>query len=327
MRGAAFGRRGVLLAAAASLAWPRLGIGAERARLTLATGSAGGAFHEHGPALAELVARHAPLDLDVRPTRGSHDNVVLIGAGDADLGLVSMGSAFDAWTGRTPFTDRGPYRNLRALCPLYGTSFGLVVPRARGAARLSDLGGATIGAGPAGGSAQLYLVGLAAALGLTVRIATGAPADLAERVIAGEIDAFWFGASVPVPAFADVVERVDAVVLGLSPEEIAAFRRTFPYAATGEIAAGSYKGQSGPLPSAAVWNFVVASDRLGEGEACEITRAVLDHAGEIADSFPRLASATLAHVTANTFLPFHAGALRYYAEKGLVVPPALRDAG
>ncbi|WP_375461499.1 TAXI family TRAP transporter solute-binding subunit [uncultured Enterovirga sp.] len=320
-------RRRLLVAGAASLAWPALPAAAERTRLTLATGSSGGGFHEHGPALAELVARYAPIDLDLQPTTGSHDNVVLIGAGDADLGLASMGSVFDAWNGRTPFKARGPFRNLRALLPLYEASFGLVALRARGAARLSDLAGATIGAGPAGGSAQMYLVGLVAALGLPVKIATGAPADLAERVIAGEIDAFWFGSGIPVPAFAEVVERADGVVLGLAPDEIAGLRRTFPYVATGEIPAGSYKGQSSALPSAAIWSFLIGSDRLGEAEAYETTRAVLDHAAEITGAFPRLVGASLANVTANTFLPFHPGALRYFTDKGVIVPDALRDRG
>lgn len=327
MQDEATSRRRLLLAGLASCLWPAFGFGADRNRLTLATGAVGGGFHEQGPALAELVARHAPLDIDVQPTGGSHDNIRRIGAGEADLGLVSMGAAHEAWHGRKPFAAAGPYRSLRALLPLYGTPFGLVVPGRRGVARLSELAGRTVGAGPAGGSAQVHLTGLAAALGLDLTIATGAPADLAERLIAGEIDAFWFGSGTPLPAFAEVVGRAQGIVLGLAAEEIAAFRRAFPYAGAGEIAAGTYEGQDRPLPTASVWTFVLGTDRLAETDGYEITRAVLDHVAELTADLPRLAGATLGNVAANSFLPFQAGALRYYADKGLAIPEALRNAG
>ncbi|MDB5589604.1 TAXI family TRAP transporter solute-binding subunit [Enterovirga sp.] len=326
MSAAAPGRR-ALLAAAASLLLAGQAGAAARIRLTMATGAAGGGFAEIAPALADIADRHAGIELDLLPTAGSHDNLRLLRAGDADLGLVSMGAAWEAANGRPPFAATGPSRGLRALFPLHGTRFGLVAARRRPAARLADFRGGKIGVGPAGGAAEIYLRALAGSLGLALTLVAGAPAELADRVVAGELDALWFGSSIRVAAVQDVMERADGVLIPLAPEEIARFEQLFPFGTAGEIAAGTYQGQTKPVPAAAVWAFALASERLPDEEAYRLTRAVMEQASALTDAYPRLAGARAEHAVRNTFLPFHPGALRHFAEAGVRLAPAVGGAG
>lgn len=294
-----------------------------RQRFLLLTGAAGGAFFEYGPILAEVVAAHGPLDLDIRVTGGSNENIRAVASGEADLGLINMGPAYEAWEGRPPFAaGGGPHRNLRALFPMYETPFSIVALRQSGVTSLAGLAGKTVGVGPAGGPGEVFFAGLAKALGLSVRLATGSPIDLARRVIAGEIDAFWYGSGAPVSAFVEVMKQ-DGVIFGLTDGEVAALRGVFAYVAPYAIAPDTYRGQTAPLRTAAVWNFVVASDRMPEEAAYALTRAALDHTAELKAAYPA-ASGTAAHnVTADTFLPLHPGAQRYYREKGIALPSAL----
>lgn len=295
----------------------------DRQRLTLVSGASGGAFFDYAPVLAKVVAAHAAVDLDIEPTGGSNDNLRALGRGDADLGLVNMGPAYEAWQGRPPFGTEGPMRSLRALFPMYETPFGTIVLKASGLASVSGLGGRKVGVGPAGGPGQIYFEGLCRALGITTRIATGSPTDLARRLVAGEIDAFWYGAGLPVGAFVSVLENADATVFGLTEPEIAALRRVFAYFAPGEIPAGTYRDQAQALTTAAVWNFVVATDRMPEDVAYGLTKAALDSTAEIAAGLAAGAGTAARNVLADTFLPLHPGALRYFREAGMVIPAAL----
>lgn len=321
-------RRSAIAAAFLAGILPKAAPAQERQRFLLVTGAAGGAFNEYGPALARVVAPRAPIDLDVQATAGSNENIRAVSTGDADLGLINLGPAYDAWENRHAFrSGGGSYRNLRALFPMYETPFSLVALRASGIASLAELEGRTVGVGPAGGPSQLFFAGLAKVLQLTTRIVTGSPADQARRLLAGEVDAFWFGAGLPVAAFVEVLEKADARVLGLGEAEIAAFRAAFPYVSPFEIPAGIYKGQDVPLRTAAVWNFVVASDRMPEEPAYLLTRAALDGSAELAAELPVAAGTAAANVAADTFMPLHPGAVRYYREKGIALPSVLTSAG
>lgn len=294
-----------------------------RTRLLLLSGAAGGVFSDYGPAVATLIGEKAAIDLDVQQTGGSNDNIRALGRGEADLGLVNMGPAFDAWEGRRPFEADGPQKGLRALFPMYETPFGLVALKARGVAKLADLRGRLVGVGPAGGPGEVFFRGLSKALGIEARIATGSPNELARRVLDGEIDAFWFGAGLPVGAFVKVLDEGDALVFGLTDEEVTAFRRAFAYFAPYEIPARIYKGQEAPLRTAAVWNFVLCGERLPEDVAYSVTKTALETAGALRKAVPAASGTAAANATTNSFLPFHPGAVRYYREQGIAIPPAL----
>lgn len=294
-----------------------------RQRLLLLTGAAGGAFHDYGPALAKVASAHAPVDFDVQASGGSNDNIRAVARGDADLGLINMGPAYEAWEGRPPFAKEGAMRNLRALFPMYETPFSLVALKASGIRSLAQLEGRAVGVGPAGGPGQVFFEGLSKALGLRTKIATGSPADLARRVIAGDVDAFWYGAGVPLTAFVEVLEKADALVFGLTDAEVATLRATFAYFAPYKIPAGSYKGQTDALNTAAVWNFVIGSDRLSEDAAYAITAAALGHTAELKSASSVAAGTAARNVTANTFLPLHPGAIRYFREVGIALPTVL----
>lgn len=294
-----------------------------RPRLLLLSGAAGGVFSEYGPALAGLLGPKAGIDLDVQQTGGSNDNIRALGRGEADLGLVNMGPAYDAWEGRRPFEKDGPQRRLRALFAMYETPFSLVALKSKGIAGLSDLRGRTVGVGPAGGPGEVFFKGLAKALGIEAKIATGSPNELVRRVLDGEVDAFWYGAGLPVGAFAQVLDKADALVFGLTEQEVAVFRQAFAYFAPYEIPAGTYRGQSAPLKTAAVWNFVLASDRMSDDVAYAITKATLEGAAAIRASVPAASGTAAANATTNGFLPFHPGAVRFYREVGVAIPAAL----
>ena len=247
---------------------------------------------------------------------GSIENVRKVDAEPQRLGTVFLGTAFEGVTGSGAWTQGRKHTNIRALFPMYETSFQLVALRSAKMDNVSLLAGKRVGVGPAGGPAESYFKGLMTGLGIAATPVTGTPAALSQDVLAGRIDALWQGASVPIPPIQEITNQADAVVFGLAPAELAAMLRAFPFLSTATVAAGTYRGQTQAIASVAAWNFVVAHQDLPEAHAYWITRTVLGMADPrvIASSAGPTRAGNAIH---NKVVPFHAGALRFYREQGI----------
>jgi len=160
---------------------------------------------------------------------------------------------------------------------------------------------------------------LFAGLGIAPEIVLGGPSEMARMVIDGRLDAFAYGAGLPLPAFQEIEAAGPTRVFGLSAHEIGILRARFPYMAPYSIAAGSYRDQTAPLDTVAVWNFVIANADLSEATAYGIVRSVLDQPARVAAIHPAARATVARNAVADTFLPFHPGARRYYAEHGIAL--------
>jgi uncharacterized protein len=279
----------------------------------------GSAFLPYAQGLARYLGLHG-VKASAVESRGSIENLqVLDGRSDTvpvRLGTVFLGSAFEAINGSAPWTQGKKHGNLRALFPMYETSFQIVALRSSGLGELRQLSGKRVGVGPAGGPAESFFKGLAQAEGLDVMTVAGTPAALAADLQAGRIDALWQGAALPIPAIKDVTDAADAVVFGLTDDELAAMLKRFPFLSAATVAPDVYRGQSSALKTVAAWNFVMANMDLAEADAYFITKTVLTAADPKA-LHPSAAPTRAVNAPYNKVVPFHRGSLRFYREHGV----------
>lgn len=289
------------------------------AEIAIYSAGAGSAFLPYAQGLAGYLAGRGAKVMAVE-SRGSIENLQRIdetpASGPRRLGTVFLGTAFEAVNGTGTWTGGRKHSHLRALFPMYETSFQIVALRASGHTTLSQLAGKRVGVGPAGGPAESFFKGLAEANGLQVQTVAGTPAALAADLRAGQIDALWQGAALPIPAIKDVTEATDATVFGLTEGEVAAMLGRFPFLSAASIAANLYRGQTQPIRSVAAWNFVMAHKDLPDDEAYFITRTVLS-AADPKVMHPSAGPSRMANAPYNTVVPFHNGALRFYGEQGM----------
>jgi hypothetical protein len=313
----------VLLIVASLLALVATPVAAQD-RIVMATGAKGGTFYDYGPGLAALMGETGGPVVTIRETAGSTDNVRLVDSGAAQLGLANMGPAYEAWNASEPWVGGQRLIHLRALFPMYETPFHIAALARSGLTSIDQLDRRRIGLGPANGPAEAVFRALFAGLGIAPQITLGGPSEMARMVIDGRLDAFAYGAGLPLPAFQEIEAAAPTRVFGLSARGIDILRARFPYMAPYSIALGSYRDQTTPLDTVAVWNFVIANADLPEATAYDIVRAVLDQPAKVASIHPAARATVARNAIADTFLPFHPGARRYYAEHGvaLVAPNA-----
>jgi hypothetical protein len=290
-----------------------------RMRASLGTAGQGSLFLPYGTALARHIATVAPVDLEVRETRGSNENLELLASGGVELGLVNMGPAWDAWHGLNAFAGR-PNRSFRALAAMYETPFHAIALASSGIRSLSALAGRRVGTGPAGGPGEVFFRGLMAELGLAATHVAGTPAEMARMVRAGEIDAFFFGTGLPSPPFVEIANAAETVVIGFTETEGAAFRRRFGYFVPYTIAADTYRGQGTALASFAVWNFWMARADVPDALAEAVARGLLQDPAATKAAHPSAATTVAGNAQANNFVPFHPGVAPVYRALGVALP-------
>jgi TRAP transporter TAXI family solute receptor len=288
-----------------------------QAPLRLFTAGAGSAFLPYGEGLAAFLARQG-IALVVERSAGSLENLAKVEDDPGALGTAFLGSAADALAG-APAAGGRVHGRVRALFPMYETSFQVGALRASGIARFADLAGKRVGAGPARGPAETFLRAALAAAGIEATIVSGDPAAMTRMLLAGEMDALWQGAIVPIPSLVAAQQQGEVVVFGLEAPVVAAVRARLPYLADTTIPPGTYAGQAAPILSFAAWNFVVANAALPEDTAHRLTRAALSAADPRAEIHPSAAGTRAENAQANAVLPFHPGAARYYAGRGITV--------
>jgi TRAP transporter TAXI family solute receptor len=225
----------------------------------------------------------------------------------------------------TPSTEPvGPqahkHENVRALFPMYETSFQIGALRTSAIRSLADLDGKKVGVGPAKGPAEMFFRAAAEVANIKPIIVNGDPAVLSKSLISGEIDALWQGAVVPIPSLVEVADHADAVVFGLSDAEVAAMLSKLPQLAATTVPAGTYRGQTADIRSVSAWNFVVANKDLSDDTAYAITKAVLSAPDPKSQIYPTAAGTLARNAANNRVTPFHPGAVRFYDEAGIKLP-------
>ena len=275
----------------------------------------GSAFLPYAQGLAAYLTANG-VKSQVIESRGSIENLQKLDIETQRLGTVFLGTAFEAVNGSASWTNGKRQTSLRALFPMYETSFQIVTLRSSNLNRLEQLAGKRVGVGPAGGPAESFFSGLTEVTGLKVQSITGTPAALVGDLLAGRIDALWQGASLPIPSIKQVTDVADAVVFGLDDVELSAMLKRFPFLSPATVGSNMYRGQTEVLKSVAAWNFVMAHKDLPDADAYFITKAVLSAADPkaIASS---AGPTRAANAPNNTVVPFHTGALRFYREQGI----------
>jgi hypothetical protein len=305
---------GGLVAAPALIATAR----ADTPTLSFGTAGAGSAFLPYGQGIAKIVEAAGAAKIAIRQTGGSNDNLDIVDSDPAAIGCSFLGSAYDALNG-TGFAKGKQHKNVRALFPMYETAFMAAALKSKNLTSVKALDGKRVGCGPAAGPAEGYFRAAAEIAGIKPTIIGGTPAAEGKALLAGELDAFWQGASVPIPSLLAVVNAADCVVFGLAPDEAAAMRKRFPYMTDFSAPAGTYRGQTAPLQSVAAWNVVIAHKDMPDATAYAVTRAVLSSKDLVAAAGSAAASTKAANAGMNKVVPYHPGAAKALAEMGVKI--------
>lgn len=294
--------------------------------VVIGTASPGGTHAIYGQGVASIISSHVGLSASTQQTQGPTQNLVLVHSDRINIGLTTMGPAYEAMQGELDLDPGTEYSDVRALFPMYITPFQAAALERSGISSVSDLAGRTIGAGPRGGTGGTYWARWLETLGVDASIQNGPLGDQTSQLADGRLDAVTTAAGLPIAAFSELETLAPTVFFGLTQEEIDKLRDTVPYAVEFAIPAGTYSSQVEDIQTLAMWNVAFASERMPETLAYEIVKAVFENQEELVATHASAKETLLENVSANDFMPYHPGAVRYYREQGIELPDAVLPA-
>jgi TRAP transporter TAXI family solute receptor len=150
-------------------------------------------------------------------------------------------------------------------------------------------------------------------------LAYGDWAALTSQFEQRQLDALAVTAGVPFPAFLDLERKTRLRYLPLASRQIRDLRLAIPELSVSSIPAGAYASLPTNLPTVGLYNFAVARSDLPEDLAYAIVNAVFSNHNEMVRAHPAAAATIPANFVRNGFLPFHAGAARWYRDASEVL--------
>ena len=293
--------------------------------LTVGTASQGGVYFVYGNGLAAFISEELGISSSGEVTGGPVQNVTLVQMGEHDIGLVTMGPMFEAWTGVSELAPGLEHTDVRALFPMYETPFQGIALRSQGINSIGDLAGKRVSVGPAGGTPGTYWPRMLESLDVDATVSFAGASDAASQLQDGLIDAFLFAAGLPIGAFSQLAAEADVNTFSFSDEEHAAILAAYPEVSDFTIPAGTYTVQDADQNSVAMWNFAVARADMPESLAYEITRLVMENNDRMVQIHAAARATLPENYLNNGFLPFHPGAVRWFEENGFEIPAELKD--
>lgn len=292
--------------------------------LTIGTGSQGGTYFGYGSGFATMIGEALGLTASPEITGGPVQNVTLVETGDHNMGFVTMGPAYEAWTGKSALMPGFEHKKIRALFPMYQTPLQAAVLESSGIKSFSELDGKRVGVGPAGGTSGTYWPRYFDAAGMDVTISNAGGSDTAGQLKDGLIDAFVYAAGLPTGAYSQLAVENDVVFLSMTGEEQINFIKAEPAMSPFVIPANTYEDQPEDLTTVSLWNFAIANEDMPESLAYELTKLAMENNERMVQNH-KAAKETLAeNVANNSFMKFHPGAVRWFEENGYQIPGALK---
>lgn len=293
---------------------------ASATKMTMGTGGSAGTYYGYGGVLGQYIKNKAGIDVTVVATDGSKANIQGIAAGDYQLGTVQSDTMSYAWEGTRSF-DSGKVDSFRVVAGLYAESVQLVTmdPSIKSA---KDLKGRTVSIGAPGSGVYFNAIDVLTAAGLTeddIKAQYQSFGDSADALKDGKIDAAFIVAGAPTPAITELCTTNSAYLVPIDGDVADAMMAACPFYTTYSIPAGTYPGQDTDVTTVTVKATLIVSASASEDDVYKLTAAIFDNAADIAKENGKGAELSLENATSGMTAPFHKGAAKYFAEKGITV--------
>ena len=92
-----------------------------------------------------------------------------------------------------------------------------------------------------------------------------------------------------------------------------------PYYTTYKVPAGTYDGQEEEITTVTVKATLIVSASASEDDVYNITKSIFDNIDAITAAHAKGAELSIENATDGITVPFHAGAAKYFKEKGVTV--------
>ncbi len=290
--------------------------GKQEVHLSLVSGDPNGNYHRGAQILQKFAAKNG-LNIDVKVSDGSFDNVLKVGKGEANLGFSQMDVLiyFDYLEGEY----REASKNSLAIAPIELEYFHILVNNKSGFKSLDDIKTKKFGIGSSRSGTQ-FTFGVISNLlyKLDVKSPNLVPGDEEEaikKVVSGELDGAFLVSTVGTNLLATIPADADVRLLSYDKKEIP--KNLENYYSTYPISAGTYAFQKEAVNVPTVLSFLIANNNTPTEPLQKLVKIFYENEDQL-DKDTNLFSQNASEVYERLFaagIPYHPVVVEYMRSK------------
>jgi TRAP transporter TAXI family solute receptor len=296
---------------------------AQAQNLSIASGGTGGVYYPLGGGMAAVISKYVPgMQATAEVTGGSVANLQLISTGKPYIALSMTDAALDALKGEDKF--KGKPVPVRTLMILYPNRMHVVTIEGTGINTMKDLKGKRVSTGSGGSATEVMAFRVIEAAGLDKdRDMRRERLGVAESVSAlkdRKIDAFFWVGGLPTAAVTDLANSPGVKIKLVDHADLvpAMNKKYGNLYVKDTISKNVYKGMEKDNAQATVMNILVSHEKMDDKTAYNIVKAIFDHRDELIRVHKEAENIKLENQKKEASpLPWHAGAVKYFTEKGV----------
>jgi TRAP transporter TAXI family solute receptor len=293
--------------------------------ISIATGGTGGVYYPLGGGMAAALSKYVPgMQATAEVTGGSVANLQLIGTGKPYIALTMADATLDAFQGKDKFTGKAV--PVRTLMVLYPNRMHVVTTTATGIKKMSDLKGKRVSTGSGGSATEVMAFRVIEAAGLDKdKDMNRERLGVAESVNAlkdRKIDAFFWVGGLPTAAVSDLSNSPGVTIQMIDHADVvpAMNKKYGNLYVKDTIPKYIYKGMATDNRQATVMNLLVTHQSMDDKTAYNIVKALFDNQVDLVRVHAEAVNIKLENQKSEaSSIPWHPGAIKYFAEKGIKI--------
>ena len=289
------------------------------AKLRFVTGGESGTYYAFGSVIAQHATNNAGINVVGLVGNGSQANIEELQAGNADLAFCQSDVMAYAYQGTNIFDAKVDCFSTVAALYTEQVQIVTVDPSIK---TVADLKGKNVSIGAAGSGVFFNAVDILGAYGLDVEKDINPTyqsfGDSADALKDGKIDAAFIVAGAPTTAITDLATTKAVSLVSLDDEHIDKLLASSPYYTKCTIPADVY-GLDADTTTVGVGAVILARDDVSEDAIYALCADIFDNAADLVSSHAKYGELSLEYAASITSVPYHAGAVKYFAEHNMTV--------
>ena len=287
----------------------------------LATGGTSGTYYPFGGAIANIWnTKMDNMNVTAQATGASAENLRLINKGDAEYAIVQNDVMDYAYNGTDLFAGE-KLANLATIGTLYPEVIQIAVSKDSGITSVADFKGKRISVGDAGSGVEFNAKQIMEGYGLTfddIKKNNLSFKESAEAIQNGTLDGCFITAGVPNAALQELAFTAGLSLIPVSGPEAEAVMAKYGYYTATTIPGGTYKGTDEDTPALSIKATLAVNANLDEDTVYNMTKTLFENLDELGNSHAKGKEVSAAAAVTGVSVPFHAGAVKYFKELGLM---------
>ena len=304
---------------AAQTNWSVSSVTGTGTELKFRTGGDQGTYYGFGSVLANYVSTNSDCKVTALTSGGSQANVEDLDSGAVQLGFCQSDVMSYAYSGTNLFAESGAVDSFSVAAALYMEQVQIVTTNPD-IKTVEDLKGKTVSIGALGSGVYFNAVDVLGVYGIDaekdITPVYQSFGDSAESLKDGKIDAAFIVAGAPTTAITDLATASSVYLVSIDDEHMDTLLASSPYYARSTISADTY-GTPDDVQTVAVAAVVLVRDDVSADAVYKFVSTIFENSGSIQHG--KAEELSVEFGSSITAVPYHPGAAKYFAEKGIEV--------